>query len=248
MDEYIKDVKEVPQREVGDRKALVPVEKQHLASAGGQLNWAARQACYHLQAGISRCQQLSGLDDPDALREMNAVIRRSREPMIVVIRKLRCPLQEMLVLAVSDAAYGGMPGGASQGGLIIAMAEPSILRGTARLSMVDVSSSKIQRVVRASMGAELSNAATAYEHGDYVRAVLSEMTNPEFKLKQWRKGASTWKQVLVIDAKCGYDSLNSDLMPSDRRTAIGVAVLRESLDGTGKQQFCAMGSRQRNAV
>ena len=130
-----------------------------------------------------------------------------------------------------------MPGGASQGGLVIALAEPGILRGVARLTMVDTSSSKIQRVVRASIGAEINNAATAYEHGDYVRAVLAEMTNAEFKLKQWRKGASALRQVLVIDAKCGYDSLNSDLTPSDRRPAIDVAVLRKSLTAPDGNSF-----------
>ena len=66
VNECVKDVKEVPQQEAGDRVALVPVEKQHsAASAGGQLNWAVRQACHHLQAGISRCQQMAGLDDPE---------------------------------------------------------------------------------------------------------------------------------------------------------------------------------------
>ena len=79
------------------------------------------------------------------------------------------------------------------------------------------------------MGAKLSNAATAYEHGDDVRTVIAEVTNPEFKLKQWRKGDNAWQSVLVIKAKCGFDSLNSDLTPSDLFTVIDVAVLKESL-------------------
>ena len=79
------------------------------------------------------------------------------------------------------------------------------------------------------MGAEISTAATAYDHGEFLRACLAEMTQKDFSLRSWRQGASRWLQVAVLDAKCGYDSLNSEVLPEDRRTAIDVTVLRESL-------------------
>ena len=79
------------------------------------------------------------------------------------------------------------------------------------------------------MAAEVSTATTAFEHGDFVRACLAEMVLGAFVLKQWRKFAATWKQLTVLDAKCAYDSLNSDLLPTDRRVAIDIAVLKEAL-------------------
>ena len=201
----------------------------HLASAGGQLNWVARQASWHLQAGVSLCQQMAGLDDPDALKEINSLIKRGKQPLNVVIKKLQYSMDEMFTLAVSEASYAGMPGGASQGGMAIAFAEPKIIDGKATCVIVDTSRCKIKRVVRASMGAEISNGTATYEPGDYVRAAQAEMTCPDFELKKWRRFASKRQQILVIDAKYGYDSLNSDLTPTDKRTAIDIAVLRQSL-------------------
>ena len=79
------------------------------------------------------------------------------------------------------------------------------------------------------MGAEVSAATTAFEHGDFVRVCLAELSQHDFQLRMWRKSAAQWRQFSVIDAKCAYDSVNSELLPSDRRIAIDVAVLREAL-------------------
>ncbi len=35
--------------------------------------------------------------------------------------------------------------------------------------------------------------------------------------------------VAVLDAKCAFDSMQCELLPTDRRTAIDIAVLKESL-------------------
>ena len=43
--------------------------------------------------------------------------------------------------------------------------------------IVEGQSSRIQRVAHCSMAVDLSEAATAFEHGDYVRAVFSEILN-----------------------------------------------------------------------
>ena len=96
---------------------------------------------------------------------------------------------------------------------------------------------KIQRVVRCSMSAELSMAAESFEHGDYIRAVLAELLNHKFELKRWKWYASRWKHYLVIDAKTGYDVLNSESMTSDRKIMIDAAVLREALVTEGAQNF-----------
>ena len=96
---------------------------------------------------------------------------------------------------------------------------------------------KIQRVVRCSMSAELSMAAESFEHGDFVRAVLSEIVHADFSLPRWKWYASRWKHYLVIDAKTGYDVLASESMTSDRKILIDAAVLREALIEEGAENF-----------
>ena len=88
---------------------------------------------------------------------------------------------------------------------------------------------KIQRVVRCSMSAEVSMAATCFEHGDFVRAALSEMLFRDFRLKTWKLWASRWPHFLVIDAKTGFDVLNNDTQTSDRKVQIDLCVLKQAL-------------------
>ena len=80
------------------------------------------------------------------------------------------------------------------------------------------------------MAVEVSAAALSFEHGDFVRAVMCEMTEPEFDIKSWRVHVSRWRQIGVIDAKTAFDSLQGDGVPADRRTAIDIASLRSDLE------------------
>ena len=112
---------------------------------------------------------------------------------------------------------------------MVALAEPEILEGEAQLVIVEAASMKIQRVVRCSMSAEVSMAATAFEHGDFVRAALSEMVHGQFVLKEWKLWANQWRHFLVIDAKTGFDVLTSEAQTSDRKIQIDLAVLKQAL-------------------
>ena len=139
----------------------------------------------------------------------------------------------MIVLSISDAAYGSQPEGGSQGGLLVGIASPLILEGPAPIVLLEGASSKLQRVVRCSMAAELSQAATAYEHVDYVRAVWAEIVMKDFELHAWKYWASKWRHFLVLDAKVAYDALQSDNTPTDRKLIVDIAVLRQALEKPG---------------
>ena len=214
---------------VGAESELTPEEKRLIGSVVGQLNWAARQGRYDLGFVASLIQQLAGQGKAEALRWVNAAVRRAREPMEVLVRKFDCDLSELLVVSVSDAAYGAMPNGSSQGGTMVLFADPAVLHGQGAVCIMEAASTKIQRVVRCSMSAEVSSLATAFEHGDFVRAVLAELLDPNFRMDRWKLSASRWKHLLVTDAKTGYDAISSEVLPSDRKIAIDVGVLRQGL-------------------
>lgn len=221
-DEVIVDEK-VPENDI------TAAQKLEMSSLLGQLNWMARQGRYDLSYGVSHVQQLASRDGKAAIEWLNKVIYRAKQPTTQVIRKFNCSLEEILVLSASDAAFGAQPGGASQGGMVIALAEPSVLDGEGAVSIVEAASMKIQRVVRCSMSAEVSMAATSFEHGDFVRAALSEMLHHNFLLSEWKLWASKWRHFLIIDAKTGFDVLNSESQTSDRKIQIDLAVLKQAL-------------------
>ena len=238
MDQYNKDIPFVKERAVDDlERPLSDEEKKMISSVIGQINWSARQCRYDLSFAASHCQQLAGKKDPSALSWVNKVVRRAKQPAEMVVRKLGCPLEDLVVLSISDATYNSQPGGGSQGGLLVGLAHPDICSGPAPVVIVEGVSSRLQRVVRCSMSAELSQAATAYEHGDYVRAVFSEIMGPKYDLKSWKWYASRWKHILVLDAKVAYDALQSDNPPSDRKLIVDIAILRESLNDKSYQNF-----------
>ena len=113
--------------------------------------------------------------------------------------------------------------------MVVALANPKITNGHAGAAVVEAFSQRIKRVVRSSLAAEVAAASLGFEHGDFVRAVLAEATLAPFSLRDWRRYAATWRQVNVIDARTAFDLLQSESVPADRRTAIDVAALRESL-------------------
>ena len=220
-----------------DEGGLTPDERKVIGSIIGQINWAARQGRYDLAFAASLVQQLAGQNKPESLDWLNRAVRRSREEVDFGVKCLHCPLDEVIIVSVSDAAYGAMPGGGSQGGNLVLLAAPGILNGVAPVCIVEGNSTKIHRVVRCSMSAEISALATAFEHGDFVRAVYAELVDHRFELKDWKLHVTRFQHILATDARTGYDALNSEVVPSDRKIAIDVAVLRQAVAEEASQCF-----------
>ena len=141
------------------------------------------------------------------------------------------------MVSASDAAYAAQPSGGSQGGVLALFAHPAILQGEAPVVILEAQSTRIARVVRCSMAAELSMAAEAFEHGDFLRAAFAEVVLKGFELRRWKWHASKWSHYLVLDAKTGYDVLNSECSTSDRKIMIDAAMLREAVTEENAENY-----------
>ena len=123
MDDYAQRVQEPPVRPSSMvNPTLLSNEKKWIGTICGQLNWMARQCRADLMFGVSRVQQLAGIGDPVALTELKILVERVKESKKHVFRPLGCKMKEMVVLGVSDASFGGMPRGRSQGGTVLVFA------------------------------------------------------------------------------------------------------------------------------
>ena len=227
MDNYAVNLEKMKYEE--NDGELTAQEKKQMASVIGQLNWMARQGRYDLCYGVSHVQQLMARGERASIEWLNKLVHRAKQSTIQKISRLEGEWDDLMVLSASDAAFGAQPGGYSQGGLVIAIAEKKILTGEGKLNIVEACGMKIQRVVRCSMSAEISMAATAFEHGDFVRAAWSELIFRDFNIASWKMWSSRWPHYLVIDAKTGYDVLNNDSQTSDRKIQIDLAVLKQAL-------------------
>ena len=105
--------------------------------------------------GVSRVQQLAGVGDPAALAELQVLVDRARQPYSHVFRRIPCSLDELVVLGVSDASFGGMPGGRSQGGTVLLLAHPKVMHGVGQAAVISFHSGLLKRVVRSSLATRL---------------------------------------------------------------------------------------------
>lgn len=238
MNDYADRITEPPMRRSGNQEtALMPNERKWVGTICGQLNWMARQCRGDLTFGVSRVQQLAGVNDPAALVELKILVDRAKEPVIVNFRKLHCSLDKALVIGASDASFASMPRGRSQGGYVIMIANPEILEGEAAVNVVTYHSGLLKRVVRSSLAAEISQAASTMDEADFVRAVMAEAVHQDFQLSHWLSWASKWRQILVLDSRTGYDLLNGTGLGEDRRLAIDIAAMKQALQEDGASRL-----------
>ena len=238
MNDYATRISEPPMRRAGqDTPSLLPNEKKWIGTICGQLNWMARQCRADLTFGVSRVQQLAGVNDPAALVELKILVDRAKEETLVNFKKLHCSLDKAIVIGASDASFASMPRGRSQGGYVIMIANPEILDGEAAVNVVTYHSGLLKRVVRSSLAAEISQAASTMEEADFVRAVMAEAVHPDFRLSNWVSWVSQWRQILVLDSRTGYDLLNGSSLGEDRRLAIDIAAMKQALQEDGASRM-----------
>ena len=214
---------------------LSPSELTELMRGNGAVGYAAKHGRHDLAYGVSRCQQSTPVATVETLLELNQLIRRARQPAVWRLAAVSDDIMDIVFLAASDAALGAMPRDGSQAGMACCVGHPSVLDGPAPTTLLESSSQRIKRSIRSSMGVEIAAAGTALEHGEFLRCAFAEMVFCEFSLRRWREWACRWRLVLVVDAKCGFDSLNGLSPPQDRRVAIDVAALKETLSEPANQ-------------
>ena len=150
------------------------------------------------------------------------------------IPDLKCDLSKIVVIDFVDASQGSMPREGSQLGVATSFANPKVLEGTGPCCLMEWMSSRVKRVVRSSMACEAAAVSVGFEHGDFARAVLFEMLNPDKSLRRWQDSIAEKQLYVVMDARTVFDAMETSSMVQDRRVMIDLTVLRDCiLSGTG---------------
>ena len=131
-----------------------------------------------------------------------------------------------------------MPDGKSQQGWLVGIANPDIKEGGARMNLIEWQSTSCKRVVRSSMAIEASAASMAFEHGEYVRALFVEIMQEDFEVRRWSQFVRSWELILVLDARTAFDTLRTESLPQDRRTALDLLAIKESLLDENNRALC----------
>ena len=147
----------------------------------------AGQCRGNLLFGVSRIQQLAGVQDPQATEELYILVERAKILKGMKFSSFDRDLSQAAILAASDASFGGRPRGRSQVGGVIMIANEKILDGPAKAVRIFFHSGLLKRIVRSSLGAEVSQAAETMDQADFPHAVLAE--------------ATVWRLISVLDSR-----------------------------------------------
>ena len=210
----------------------------------GALQWATTQTAPHLSASISiLCGNVSGASQ-SVSDAANKALRfsKSNADVGLVFQRLG-PLQELCLLAISDAAWGVRTDHLSQGGFFILLAHRKVLEGEPdhQYVVLDWRSFKLPRVSRSSLNAEAQSYSAAVDSLEYVHIFWQACHNADFNLEHVkdnkRNSEHFLPNALIIDAKALYDAVKAEIpqIRGDKCTQIECMIVKQKLKDLNAQ-------------
>lgn len=214
---------------------LTSDETRCLRAINGGLNWLATQSRPDLSTQVSFSQQ--AFPEPcvqDALAANNA-IRRARQNTQLPLTFQPVDPHRLSVMVHSDAAYANGRDGATQAGYIVGFTDKAMNEGTlCSWTPAYWRSYRLPRVVNSTLSAEAQAMSSATGMLEWILLLVSEALDGPSSLRcVWQK-ASLRTSIALTDCKSLYDHLTSKSAPTldDKRTALDVVIVRDSLEKT----------------
>ena len=139
----------------------------------------------------------------------------------VSIKYPKLDLNSTVIVIYSDASYGNLRDGGSQGGNIVFLADEN--GGCAPVSWT---SKRLKRVTKSTLSAETLAAGDALDSARMVSGIFSELVVTDDKKVEI---------FLYTDNKSLYDAVGTSNLVADKGLRIDVAALREASDN---QEVC----------
>ena len=132
----------------------------------------------------------------------------------------------------SDAAFANAKAGATQAGFIVSFAHKDVNLGKdCQWSPAYWKSFRLPRVVSSTLSAEAQSMSVASSTLEWTNLILSEALDGSRCPQSLWGSLGNRLTMLVTDCKSLYDHLSSQSSPTldDRRTAIDIVILRDSI-------------------
>ena len=165
------------------------------------------------------CQLASKIKDGKVkhLQEANKVIRRIKSEQ-VDLKLHNLGSGQLSLLVYTDASLGNLPGGGTQGGYIIFLANEK-----GKVIPICWNSKKIRRVVRSTLAGETLAMAEGIDVAIFVSTLFTELT-------KGTPAPDGLPLICVTDCKSLHDALKSTKQVGDKRLRLEISGIKELME------------------
>lgn len=214
-----------------------PKEIAALRAVNGALGRVSSQSRPDLCVQTSLSQQVFPHPTVHDLLTANQAVRRARQQADLHIKVPFIPVEELTVCFWSDAAFANTHEHRTQGGWLIGLTSKEMSQGSdVPIGCLGWKSYRLPRVVSSTMGGEAQAFATASGIAEWSLLLLAECLDGTFSLDRTEEVLKRRKPIGMTDCRSLYDhliSLGSGGTLDDKRTAIDIAIIRQSIQRCG---------------
>ena len=213
-------------------KVATSQEVASLRAVNGALGWLSSQTRPDLAIQTSMSQQAFPQPSVQDLLQANQAVRRARQHADMKLTVPYISPAELTVAFWSDAAFANHVDHKTQGGWLVALTSKSLSKGSdVPMSCLSWKSYRLPRVVSSTMGGESQAFASASGVAEWCLLILAEALDGHFNLRSTDDVLRRRAPVGMTDCRSLYDhliSLGSGGVLDDKRTAIDIAIIRQS--------------------
>ena len=234
--QYIDDLEEIPlsaERRRQKDSETTATEKSRMRAVLGALSWCSQQSAPHVAAAVSLGLSKIPRSQVQDMIELNKLIHKvkgNRDHKLVMHGHIRPG--DLMLAAWVDASPQNRDDGKSTQGLVIGITSKRILEGAlVPVSLVQWSSTKIDRSCRSLGGSECRAAVNGEDQLFLARLQLFEMLGGRIDPRNAESQAKTIPGVLITDSKNVYDRLRNTIYVvkgAEKRIAVEMLALKEA--------------------
>ena len=225
--DYAESIRPISISKERARKYWLPASEKEVAAlrvVNGALGWLSSQSRPDLAVQTSLSQQSFPVSTIQDLLQANQAVRRARQQSHLTITVPYIPLQDLTVVFWSDAAFANTLSMKTQDGWLLAFTSKAFSQGhDVPIHCIGWRSYRLPRVA-------------GIAEWMLLVLVLSEAVDGPFSLADVDQVLKRRSPIGVSDCRSLYDHLNSlgnGGALDDKRTAIDIAMIRQSIQRCG---------------
>lgn len=220
-------------------KPATDQEVTALRAVNGALGWLAGQSRPDLAVQTSMSQQCFPHPTVEHLLQANQAIRRARQHSNMNMTITYIDPARLTLCFFSDAAFANTINHRTQGGWLIGLTDSRMSEGVdAPLSIIGWKSHRLPRVVSSTLGGEAQSFASTSGIVECCSLILAEALDGPFPLSHVDDVLGRRPPIGLTDCSSLYDhliTLGSGGVLDDKRVAIDIAIIRQSIQRAGLQ-------------